>query len=639
MPSGFPDKDDFIQLAALNWHQYQRYQRRKAKGRQRKVLGALGLLALVSLVFIGALIVSGGIGYLRQGLPNVALLTSRTLPQETVFYDRHGQLLYRFTPGQRRSVVKLKDISPYMVKAVLAAEDHRFYDHGGFDTLGITRAILANTQVRGISQGGSTITQQLARLLYLDTSQTIERKTKEAILAADLEKFFTKDELIELYLNALPFGSNIYGVATASREFFGHAAVELSLGEAALLAALQKAPTRYFPFGGDRAALFERQRSGLDAMVRYGFITDAEAVAAKAERINFVNQGSLLLAPHFVFNALEDVRAAYGGLALEQGLAVTTTLEAALQKEVEQLVRDFVKTQAVSTGADNAAAVVIEAKTGNVLSLVGSADYTNPAFGAFNAALAERQPGSTLKPFVYALAFEDGILGPASTIIDEPIYFGDYTPRNFDGRYHGAVSVRNALIYSYNIPAMKTLNSVGVGRLAERLQRCGVNVSADAGLTLTIGGSAATLYDITAAYSAFANSGVCVPARSLLKVVDNEGGILLDRTNMPPGFGTATFSAKAVQKVNGILNDTKYIYGEYAALARNAAFRNVRLKTGTSDGPRDAWVIGFNDDLIVGVWLGNHDNSVMRENVLALSAATPLWLKIFLKAANFYEGI
>lgn len=629
-----------MQWTPVLWRWHKRHEEKKLRARRRKRVWVGVVLGLVVIGYLGTLFVQGYIGYLKKDLPSVAALTTAVLPQETVFLDRHGALLYRLLPGQRRAVVALKDVSPNVVHALMAVEDRRFYEHSGVDPFGIARAILADVRLGEAAQGASTITQQLARLLFLTPSQTLTRKVKEAILAAELEKNLTKDQILELYVNAVPFGSDIYGVEAASREFFGQRALDLNVAQAATLAAVAKAPTRYFPFGGDAAGLTSRKNLVIGAMRDTGFITPLEAIEARAEPLVFSASRTTLNAPHFVYTALDDLRLAYGGETIQQGLIVTTTLDAALQRDAETAVKQFIADRGPAIGADNAAAVVLEAKTGNVLSLVGSVDYANPTYGAFNAARAQRQPGSTLKPFVYALAFEDGLASPFSSVVDEPVHFGAYTPENFDNRFHGTMSVHTALIYSYNIPALKMLNRVGVTRLAERLQRCNLTIDPKAGLTAAVGGSATSLFDLTGAYTMFANAGVCVPGRTLLKVINAQGGALLDRTAVPPKFGTGVFTASAMAGVNRILTDTKYTYSEYRDIAANSAFKDVAIKTGTSDGPRDAWVVGYSmsANLVVGVWVGNHDNSQMRDDVLALSVATPLWRKIFKQAYERFKS-
>ena len=626
----FPEKDDFIKLAPIQWGMFRRWQKRRQKHRHRQWWILAVLVVLVLIIGFGYLGLEAVLAYYRQQLPSVETLTTAALTQETSIYDRDNQLLWRTSPGERRMRVALNDIPSHVQSAFVAIEDRRFFEHSGLDTLGILRALATNWRLGQVRQGASTITQQLARLLFLDSSQTLERKIKEALLAQALERSLSKNQILELYLNAVPFGSNIYGVEAASREFFGKRTQELTLEEGAILAALQKAPSRYYPFGGDVEALKARAELVLKAMVETGALASEVMQAAHLAAVVFTPSKVTLTAPHFVFKVLDELRFSYGGTILAKGLEVQTTLDTALQHNIENIVRNFVATRGPNLQTDNAAAVVLDAKTGQVKAMVGSADYENPEFGAFNATLADRQPGSTLKPFVYGLAFENGLLSPRSIIIDEPITFGGYSPRNFSGIFHGAVSVHTALIYSYNIPAIKTLERLGQDRFYDALDLCGVHLNRDAQLTGVIGGASARLLDVASAYTAFVNNGVCVPARTLLKVSGVNGQVLLDQTEIPAGYGSRILSPRATQQVRGILSATKNTFPEYAAVARQARFNNVGIKTGTSSGPRDAWVVGYSDQNVVAVWAGNHDNSLLKDDVVALSIATPLWQEVFL---------
>lgn len=627
---GFPEKEDFMKLVSLEWGMLRRRLSRRKRARRRRTLALVILAVLVITASAGVLLFQVVIAHFKSGLPSVATITANNFSQETEIFDRHNQLLWRFTPDLKRVSVNLSELSDDTKNAFIAAEDQRFFEHRGLDYLSILRALMVNARTGQLRQGASTITQQLARLLYLDNSPTFGRKAREAILAEEMEKSLTKDQILELYLNAIPFGSNIYGVEAASREFFNKSSREINIAEAAILAALQKAPTTYFPFGGDVDALINRQEVVLRTMYERGYLTQVAANEALNFPLKFdAAPRPALLAPHFVFGVLDDLRANYGGEILRQGLSVTTTLDQSLQKRLEATITDFIKTHGANLMADNAAAVVLDAKRGEVLALLGSYDYSDPNFGAFNAAKAWRQPGSTLKPLIYALAIDRGLLNARSVLLDAPISFGPYAPRNYDGTFHGNVSLRNALIYSYNIPAIKTLNSLGVNYAVERLNHCGLDLDRDAQLSLAIGGAAARLYDLTAAYSVFTNGGVCVPPRALSKVLTRQGTVILDRTDLPQGTGTPFVRARAARDIDSILRGTKRAFGEYARIATNPRYDSVGIKTGTSNGPRDAWVIGYSDQYIVGVWVGNHDNRPLKENVLALSVATPLWVAIF----------
>lgn len=633
--------------------------RREQKGRRRRrrLLHTIQLIVIGCLLF-GIFFISGFFLWAATlDLPDFSLLEARRVSQSTKIYDRTGNiLLYDVHKNVRRTIIPFESMSPYIKNATVAIEDERFYQHRGIEPKAILRAVLVNLKLidgyRG--QGGSTITQQVIKNALLTSEKTITRKIKEWILAIKLERMMGKEEILTLYLNEAPYGGNIYGIEEASQAFFGKAAKDITLAEAAYLAALPQAPTYYSPYKSNTAALEERKNLVLKKMLALGSISEEEFIRAKEEKVKFrplSEQG--IRAPHFVMYVRERLAEMYGEEALtEGGLRVITTLDVDLEEIAEQTVAEFGEQNEKQFNATNAALIAIDPKHGEILAMVGSRDYFNAEReGNFNVALAKRQPGSAFKPFVYAAAFESGYT-PETVLFDVPTQFSTrcdpdgnplvagadrsvcYMPENYDQKFRGPITLRNALAQSINIPAVKLLYLVGVDKALEFAERFGIttlNKNADYGLTLVLGGGEVTLLELTGAYAVFANDGKRVPPTAILRVENSRGDVLFEHTTEE----RQVVDPEIARKISDILSDND---------ARAPAFgtqsylhfpeRDVAAKTGTTNDYRDAWIVGYTPALVVGAWAGNNNNTPMEKKVAGFIVA-PMWNAFFTKAFAF----
>ncbi len=591
--------------------------------------------------------------WITTDLPAPDRLRARATLGNTRVLDRHGRLLYSVPDpfGAYRRPVAINDIPLVVRQATIAVEDTGFYANPGIDLRGIARAAWLNLRSGAIVAGGSTITQQLARSFLLDPSlareRNLERKVREAILALKLTATLSKDEILTLYLNQTYYGGMSYGVEAAAQRIFGKPARDLDLAEAALLAGLPQAPSRYDPLAYPDAAR-ARQRETLAAMVRAGFISAAQADAAAAAPLRFgggcTTPGCLPRAPHVVFSVLEQLAAKLGPDAVARGgLTITTTLDLGLQESAElALQRQLAALAAPHDGgpdrrARNGAVVVLDPRDGAILALVGSPDFHNNAIqGQVNAAVALRQPGSAIKPLTYAAALEHGWT-PATSLLDVPASFTDtdgrvYAPQNYDRAFHGPLLLRDALATSSNVAAVRTLDFVGIPALLEMASRLGISSLGQApgrfGLALTLGGGEVTLLELTAAYAAFANGGVRVAPYAILAV---EGPPPFDH---PAGPGDTTPTVVLEPGVAYLISDI--LSDRYA---RKPAFgsgsleidRPAAVKTGTTTDWRDNWTIGYTPDRVAGVWIGNADGRPM-ESVTGVTGAAPIWRQVMLAA-------
>lgn len=590
--------------------------------------------------------------WLSTDLPSRERLRERAALGATQVLDRNGRLLYAVPDplGAQRSHVPLDDISPWLIQATIAVEDASFANNPGIDLRGIVRAFWLNLRQGRIVAGGSTITQQLARSFLIDPSlaqkQTLERKAREMVLALKLTAMFSKDDILEMYLNQTYYGAMSYGVEAASQRFFGKPARDLDLAEAALIAGLPQAPSRYNPFTNPDAAR-ARQRDVLAVMVRAGFITAAEAEIAANEPLRFSTgchtPGCLPRAPHFVFFVLERLTAELGPeTVVRGGLTITTTLDLGLQEAAERaLRRQFAALADPHDGspdrrARNGAVVVLDPRDGAILAMVGSPDFTDDAIqGQVNAALALRQPGSAVKPLTYAAALERGWT-PATTILDVPASFADssgriYAPQNYDRTFHGPLSLREALATSSNVAAVRTLDFIGIPALLDMASRLGItslgNQPGRFGLALTLGGGEVSLLELTGAYAAFAGGGMRVTPYAILKIsgaadVHSSGLEAVD----PP---SPALDPRIAYLISDILSD-RYArmraFGSALDIDRPAA-----VKTGTTTDWRDNWTVGYTPDRVVGVWVGNADGRAM-ESVSGVTGAAPVWRQVMLAA-------
>ncbi len=599
----------------------------------------LAIAALAGLAAVGAAL---GAFAIVQTLPPLEAIGERTVAESTKIYDRTGGvLLYEIHGEERRTTVPWEEIPDAVKQATIAIEDANFYNHPAFDWKSIVRALLVNLSRGGVVQGGSTITQQLAKKAFLSDERTLTRKIRELALSIQLERRFTKSEILELYLNQIPYGANAYGVESASRAYFGKSVRDASLAESALLAALPKAPSYYSPWGSHTDELHARKDRALDKMADLGFITAAERDAAKAADLAFAKPATNIRAPHFALAVVEELNREYGeDFVRTAGLTVRTTLDPKLQELAERVVQEGAARNEELYKGTNAALVAQDAKTGEVVALVGSRDYFDTARdGNFNVATQGlRQPGSAIKPFVYLTAFQKGYT-PNTVLFDLETEFdttGDpeksYKPQNFDERFRGPVTLRQALAQSINVPSVKTLYLAGIPDVLQTAARFGITTLTDRrryGLSLVLGGGEVKLSDLVGAYAVFAEEGVRHKQKLVLRV-DRDGRALYEARDAPELVAEPQYA----RLVNDILTD---------ADARSALFQNslgltvypghqVALKTGTTNDYRDAWAIGYTRSLVVGVWAGNNDNAPMERRGGSILAAVPIW-NAFMKEA------
>ncbi len=603
---------------------------------------------LLSVAVTIALLMTGGMGagiataaWYVSTLPpvdpeslNAAIAKNGVTAQTTKIYDRNGVLLYDLVDEDTgmRQEVPLSEISPLVISATIATEDASFYTNPGVDPVGIVRAISINLSGDGQS-GGSTITQQLVRQIFMSREErqerTLSRKIKEATLAVEMTQNYSKDEILEMYLNQNYYGHRAYGIEAAARTYFGKSARELDLAEAALLAGLPQAPSEYDPIINPDAAK-RRQAIVLDLMAKQGMISQQQADQAKAETIYLRPYKPVLKAPHWVYYIKEYIEKKYGPDALEAGLKIYTSLDLRVQEAAEQVARDRIE-DLRKQKATNAAIVVMKPRTGEILAMVGSVDYYNQEIdGQVNVATRERQPGSSFKPITYVTAFKKGWT-PATTILDSLTAFPNpgqkpYVPNNYDGRDHGWVTVRDALANSYNIPAVKALQFAGIQDVIDTAHDMGItglNRGLDwYGLSLTLGGGEVTLLDMTTAYSTFANGGLAVAPNPIIRIEDSQNRVVFQLEDNPPG--RQVLDPRLAYMITSILSDNRARTPMFGANSPLRTSFPSAAKTGTTDNNRDSWTLGYTPNLTVGVWVGNSDNSEMLRVTGAIGAAV-IW--------------
>ena len=605
------------------------------------------LILLALCLFIGG---AGMVWLSTIKIPDLSSLDSFRISESTKILDRTGKvLLYDVHDNTKRTIITLDKISPNAQKATIAMEDSRFYQHGGIDIKAIIRMIFVNIGSGGFSQGGSTITQQVVKNAFLTPEKTVTRKIKEWIMAIKLEQILSKDKILELYFNEVPYGGNIYGIEEASKLFFGVHAASLTLAQSAYLAALTPAPTYYSPYGNNVDKLKEREQVVLARMLELNVITPDEYKKAENEKIVFRPQteSGSIEAPHFVVMVKQFLEEKYGKDMVENGgLRVTTTLDAGLQSTAEDIVKKYGDINATTYNANNAATVGIDPKTGQVLVMVGSRDYFNKEIdGNFNVALSpNRQPGSSFKPFVYATAFEKGYT-PNTVLFDVPTEFNTkctvdgvpaspdvkseecYMPENYDNTYRGPISLRDALAQSVNIPAVKMFYLAGPQDSINTARSMGITTLNDAkqyGLTLVLGSGEVSLYEMTGAYGVFANNGARNDTTFILKVEDSTGKTLEEYQSKP----NQVLDANIALEITDILSDNVArapLYDTTSPLY--FPDRQVAVKTGTTNNYRDAWIIGYTPSLVLGVWAGNSNNTPMEKKISGYIVA-PMWRAI-----------
>lgn len=606
----------------------------------------------VCILFIGAVV--GSYFFIFKDLPAASELKNlNAIPFSTHMYDRNGKMLYEIYRDQNRTPVQLNALKPYIYQASVAIEDKDFYTHKGISlTSGILRA-LKELVLRQTLQGGSTITQQLVKNALLSSERTLQRKLREMILAVSVEKQFSKQEILEMYINQVPYGGSAYGVEEGAKTFFGKKAKDLKLDEAALLAGLPQAPSLYSPYVNP-ALTKKRRDEVLQKMFEQKYITLVQKNAAVASPITVIPLKTVMHAPHFVFYVKSILEKEYGADLVEQGgLKVTTTLDLDIQEKAEAILKEELeKIQYLDVG--NGALLITRPPTGEILAMLGSGDYYATGSGAFNVTTALRQPGSSIKPLNFAVGIDQKKVTAGTVFLDIPTCFtaggqaGSYCPVNYDGQFHGPTQLRFALGNSYNIPAVKMLAVNGVKDFIASASAFTITSFEDPkqyGLSLTLGGGEVRMTEMAQAFSAFANQGVPRKLNQILKIEDRNGKILykFDDPNVVLDVKkpVSAPSALSIPGKRAISKDTSYIISHILLddNARSSAFgtgsylvipgKAVSVKTGTTDNKKDNWTIGYTPNFLAAVWVGNNDNTPMNQALTSgVTGAAPIWNKV-----------
>ena len=627
----------------------------------------VGSFSMVFIVFLLFVIYS-------KDLPRPEIFSEKHTTQSTKIFDRTGEvLLYEIYGEEKRTVVPLDVIPTYLIKAVIATEDASFYQHHGVDFKGIARSILINLRLGKLSYGGSTIPQQLIRSTFFTSEKTIQRKVRELILALELDRRYSKDQILEWYLNQIPFGQNAYGVEVASQIYFDKPISEISIAEAATLTALIQSPSRYSPYGENKNLLLKRKDFVLDQMVEKGCLEEEEGLKAKEEIIDFKPLKGIK-APHFVLYVIENyLKPKYGAdleYLKENGIKVYTSLNWEYQSWAEEVVKEGTEINK-TYNAHNGALVALSPENGEILAMVGSADWFadpypenclpekdclfSPQFNIVTGTKDNpgRQPGSSFKPFIYATAFEKGY-NDQTKVSDNFTNFGlwggkIYQPQNYDGLFRGLVTLRQSLAQSLNIPSIKTLYLIGSQERVEDLEinnfqgREGIlleglkeslEVAKNMGITtldkplssygpaLVLGGGEVKLLDMVSAYGVFAQEGLVVSPTPILKIEDYSGNVLIENKKTQK----RVLSVNSARLINNILSDNAArtpMFGPMSHLYFNEY--QVAAKTGTTDNFKDAWTIGYTPSISVGVWVGNNNNQPMIKSQPAATVAGPIF--------------
>ena len=603
-------------------------------------------LSIISLFLIVAGLSALWVANLK--IPDLSAFQNIQVSQSTKIYDRTGTImLYSINPNTRRTVVPFDQISPYIKNATIAIEDSDFYTNIGIKPLSIIRSVIVDIFSGGYDQGGSTITQQVIKNSLLTSHKTIARKIQELVLAVKLTRETPKNDILETYLNEISYGGTLYGVQAASKAFFGVDASNVDLAQAAYIAALPQAPTYYSPYGQNKAALDARQKLVLQRMLVNKLITQDQYNQAITEKVTFLPQDAGgILAPHFVFYVESYLEQKYGeNTVLNGGLKVITTLDYGIQQNLEKVISTFGPQIEQQFQASNTASVALNPQNGDILAMIGSRDYYDKSIqGNYNDATAERQPGSTFKPFVYSTLFEKGFT-PDTILFDVPTEFSTsctvegapidptaasstcYHPGDYDGQWLGPITIRQALAQSRNVPAVEALYMAGIPQSIQTAQAMGITSLTDAnryGLTLVLGGGETSLLEMTSAYGVFANDGVRNPYRSILEVQDSNGNVLEQAASTT--VGAQVIPAQTARQINDILSDqsTGVMMSSIKALVKPMN-RPVAIKTGTTNDDRDVWAIGYTPNLVIGTWAGKNDNTPMDTSGTAGLIITPTW--------------
>ena len=592
------------------------------------------LIGLIVLTFFSFIIFA-------KDLPSPYKLTTRDSSLSTKIYDRNNKLLYDIYGDKNRALVNWNELPDYVKWATISIEDKDFYKHKGFSIFGIGRAVLSIVFFRDL-QGGSTITQQVVKNTLLSPERTLSRKIKEFILAIQVERKYTKDEILQIYLNEVPYGGTAWGIEAAAQTYFRKNAKDLSLAEAVVLAGFPQRPSYYSPYGTNNKAYIERAEAVARRMREDGHITreQEEEIIKAIPSVTFTPDNQGIQAPHFVFYVRDLLSEKYGEKFVEQGgLKVKTSLDLDLQDKAQAIVaQEIDKLSQYKVG--NGAAVVMDPKTGQILAMVGSKDYFAKDYdGQVNVSLSLRQPGSALKPFTYATGLKAGYTA-ANVLMDVQTEFPGgagqppYKPVNYDGKYRGPTQIRFALGNSINIPAVKMTALVGVKNMLRTAYDAGVKSLEPTdenlkrfGLAITLGGGEVKLLELTNGYATIANKGEYVEPQAILKVEDRDGKVLEEVKDTKPKRVISEDIAFVISHILSDNNARSLVFGPNSLL--NVSGKTVAVKTGTTDDKRDNWAVGFTYSAVVGVWVGNNDNSPMNPEIASgVTGATPIWNKI-----------
>ncbi len=593
----------------------------------------LGTLLSFMLFFLPSLII-----LFLQDLPNPNELMLNQIPQTTKIFDRHGILLAQIYASQNRTVIPLSSIPDRLQQATLTIEDKNFYKHPGFDLLSILRATIANLSGNQ-TQGGSTITQQLIKSSMLTPEKSLLRKIKEIVLAFWAERLYTKKQILEMYFNQVPYGGTAWGIEAATQTYFGKNTKDLNLSECAFLAGLTSAPTLYSPFGSNPNLWKHRQKEVLDRMVSLGYISQKQEAQAEKVKLEFRKQQTAIYAPHFVEYVKQLVSQKYGLPMLERGgLAITTTLDLKTEELAEKIVKDEIENNSY-LNLTNGASIITSPRSGDIIAMVGSHDWNDPNGGNFNITTSRRQPGSSIKVVTYAAALQNGFTA-ASIIDDAPVTYINagvpYSPVNYDGKFHGKATLRQALANSLNVPAVKTLNKIGIPTMVNLAKKMGITTWGDPenyGLSVTLGAAEVNMLDMATVYATLANEGSRVDLNPILKITDSKGAILEKKTEPE---GTQVLAKGVAFILSDILSDNQARAMEFGTNSPlNIQGHTVAVKTGTSDNKRDNWTIGFTKNFVVAVWVGNNNNTPMSPTLASgITGAAPIWHNIMQNLLN-----
>lgn len=621
---------------------------RKIKNDKGKIVWWKALIMFIFFGFITAIILTIGIfAYFAKDLPDPNKVNKRVVAESTKIYDRTGaHILYEIHGEEKRTLIPFEDMPQSVRWATIASEDQDFYSHHGIKFSSIIRAVLKDISNRGAAQGGSTITQQFVKNSILTSEKTLTRKIKEVILSLEIEQKFSKDEILRMYLNEIPYGSNAYGIESAAQTFFGKNAKDLDYDEAALLAVLPRATTFFSPFGSHTDRLKINQEGVLDKMGNLGYLSKEKVEEYKKVDVlaKITVKKENIQAPHFVMYVKDYLEEKYGTQEMEEGgMKIYTTLDWEKQQIAEKAVKEGVEKNRDSWNAGNAALVAIDPKTGQILSMVGSMDYfespqpegctvgKNCKFeGQVNVAIRDRQPGSSFKPYVYLTAFSKGYF-PETILYDVETDFNkgsedNYIPQNYDGQFRGPLMMKEALGMSLNVPAVKTLYLAGVKdsiEMAKNLGIIGLNEPDRYGLSLVLGGGEVQLLDHTNAYATLANNGVRHTKTAILRIEDKDGNIVEEFKDKK---GDAVVKEEYIAMLDSVISDNKNrasVFGENSPLRFDD--RQVAAKTGTTNEFRDGWTMGYTPGIAVGVWAGNNDNTPMKAGADGVNVAAPIW--------------